>query len=149
MRTTSSSTLRFPSPCGLRRSLLLATAFFFTTCSEPDVPGGSITIRNDILDKEYNSFVVDDILAGGALTGQRIVLRPGEEVTLEQKGISSLRFTRRYSDHSNIYVVDCPKGFHKAVTMKLIDVHSNRLGGGCKLVRKGESRNGSVTWEKE
>jgi hypothetical protein len=131
------------------------SSFFFglllasSACSEPEVPGGRITIRNDILDKEYNTFTVDQVLAGGSLSGFRKVLRPTQAVTIPFKHISSLRFTRQYEGYSLIYVVDCPDDIHTAISMNLIDVHSNRLGGGCVLSKRGEIRNGVTTWEKE
>lgn len=121
--------------------------FFYIGCSEPDVPGGRITIRNDILDKTYNEFTIDEVIAGGGLAGFRHSLSPGQEVTLPQKHVTSLRITRRYEDFSRVYVVECPPDMHKAVLMKLIDVHSNRLGGGCVLAKRGEIRKGVTRWE--
>ncbi len=132
----------------LRLTAVLA-ALTVGACSDPHVTGGRITIRNDILDKEYNSFVVDEVLSGAGATGYRKELRPGDEVTLPFKHITSLRFTRRYADLSRVYIVHCPEDFDRAVTMKLIDVHTNRLHGGCALVKKGELRSGTIHWESE
>ncbi len=123
--------------------MLLAAA-----CSDPKVPGGRITIRNDVLDKTYNTFTVDEVMAGGGSAGFRRTLAPGEQVTLPQKNVTSFRVTRRYEDFSRVYVVDCPEGMDRAVMMKLIDIHSNRLGGGCVLAKRGETRGGSTRWEK-
>lgn len=61
----------------------------------------------------------------------------------------SFRVTRRYEDFSRVYLVECPEGMNKAVMMKLIDIHSNRLGGGCVLAKRGEIRGGSTRWEKD
>ena len=118
------------------------------SCSEPEVPGGKIKIRNDILDTEFNSFVVDEVMQAGAATGFRKTIRPGEEIILPFKHITSLRFTRQYKDLSRVYVVDCPEDFNKSITMKLIDVHSNRVAGGCTLVKRGEMIGGAMHWEK-
>jgi hypothetical protein len=44
--------------------------------------------------------------------------------------------------------VSCPSGLDAEVTMKLIDVHTNRLGGGCRLRKRGDmNAGGIVKWE--
>jgi len=135
-----------------RRIIFLIAAAFCAAiasgCSAPRVPGGRIIIRNDILDKEFNSFVVDQVIAGGAQAGFRRELRPGDEVTIPHKHVQSIRFTRRYKDFSRVYLVECPSDLGVEVKMNLIDVHSNRLGGGCVLTKRGEIRSGTTTWEK-
>lgn len=131
------------------RTLVLLLFLVPLGCSDPHVPGGKITIRNDIMDKEYNSFIVDDVVSGAGATGFRKEFRPGDEFTLPYKHITALRFTRRYADKSRVYVVHCPEDFDRAITVKLIDVHTNRLHGGCALVKKGELKSGSMQWEQE
>ncbi len=118
-----------------------------TACGGEKVKGGQITIRNDILDKKYNTFQVDRVITANGSSGFRRLLKPGDEVELPFKWIRSIRFTRRYSDHSKVYVVSCPKGFGEKVQFKLIDVHTNRLGGGCELRKRGRKERGIVDWE--
>lgn len=125
--------------------VLLASA----ACSEPQVPGGEITFQNDILDKEYNSFRIDEVITGAGLSGFSRTLTPGGRVTIPLKHISSLRVTRQYKDHAKVYVVECPADFDRKVVIKLIDVHTNRIKGGCVLAKKGERRSGSIQWEKD
>ncbi len=127
-----------------------AVLFFFVGlgCGSPKVPGGRIIIRNDILDKDFNTFVVDQVVAGGAQAGFRRQLAPGDVVTIPHRRVQALRFTRRYRDHLKVYLVECPTELDTEVKMNLIDVHSNRLGGGCVLTKRGEIRAGSTTWEK-
>lgn len=122
--------------------------FLFLLACEEKVPGGEISIRNDILDKEYNSFVIDKLVSkNGALPFKKI-LRPGDVVVLPYKDIRKMRFSRRYEDHSKVYEVECPTNFDSKITLKLIDVHSNRMGGGCVLRKRGEmSTGGLVKWE--
>ncbi len=128
--------------------LTVGLGLFLTACGEPEVPGGEITVTNSILDKEYNSFVVDQIMLQSGATSHRVVLKPNDSVTLPFKNIRSMRFTRSYRDYSNIYVVQCPAGFNKKITVKLIDVHTNRVGGGCELVKRGKQEHGRwVQWE--
>lgn len=133
----------------MKRCLWLLIVLVITgSCADPVVPGGEITIKNDIPDREYNSYVVDRVIARSGMTGFRKTIKPGEQVVIPQKGIKSLRFTRRYKDFSRVYVVKCPPGFNKRVTMKLIDVHTNRLRGGCKLVKRGVREHGGyVKWD--
>ncbi|HMO18612.1 MAG TPA: hypothetical protein PKA63_10240 [Oligoflexia bacterium] len=59
-----------------------------------------------------------------------------------------MRFIRRYEDHSKVYQVDCPSDFDLVMTIKLIDVHTNRLSGGCRLTKRGKMTGGGlVKWE--
>lgn len=132
-----------------KRLFLLLLFTSFLSCSEPKVPGGRITVRNDILDKEFNSFTIDQVLAGGSLSGFRKILKPGESVTIPFKHIRGIRFTRRYEGFSRVYHIDCPDEMDSALSINLIDVDTNRLGGGCVLTKKGEIRNGVTTWEKD
>ncbi|MCB0325329.1 MAG: hypothetical protein KDD69_17220 [Bdellovibrionales bacterium] len=129
--------------CGILIGLLLG----LSACGEPKTPGGEITIKNDILDKAYNAIRVDSVRTARGASGYSKTLKPGDEVVLPFKQIRSLRFTRRYADHSMVYIVECPKAFDRRVTFKLIDVHTNRLSGGCELVKRGRMERGVVDWE--
>lgn len=133
------------------KSLLLCLSMallLVCSCKGKFVEGGQITVRNDVLDKEFNSFQVDNVVTSKGLISYRTELKPEEEVVLPFKGIRELRFKRRYSDHFKVYDVSCPKDFSEAITMKLIDVHTNRLQGGCELRRRGVmSVGGLVKWE--
>lgn len=118
------------------------------SCGDPKVAGGKITLQNDILDKEYNTFRVDQVVTGQGATGFSVVLKPGDRITIPHKHIRSLRFVRQYKDHDNIYEVTCPADFNRQTTVKLIDVHTNRLSGGCELTRRGTQEHGQyVKWE--
>ncbi len=119
-------------------------------CSDEQTPGGQVTVQNDILDKEFNTFTVDSVTTSSGSTGFRRTLKPGERVTIPHKHITGMRFTRRYKDHSNIYLVSCPSDFNVRTTVKLIDVHTNRLRGGCVLSKFGTlNEAGFMKWEKE
>jgi hypothetical protein len=111
--------LRFLSLCvGLSTQLLLCSC-------EPSVPKGRIRIKNDSQDKAYN--VVE--VSGG---GRSCTLSPGEACILPE-GAQSLSFSRRYKDFTRFYQVSCPRFSSAGFTIKLIDVHLNRMRGGCKL----------------
>lgn len=122
----------------------------FLGCSDPVVPGGRVIIRNDVLDKEYNSFVVDAVRTKAGLQGFRKSLNPGDEVVLPFKNVRALRVSRQYSDHTKVYQVECPADLNVQVQMKLIDIHTNRLQAGCVLRKRGErSRSGIMKWDEE
>ncbi len=137
------------------RDLLCLTACVFAallalgSCQRASGPPGHLLIRNDIQDKQYNEFVVDDVHVKGARTSFRKTFRPGDEVVLPQKSVTKLRFTREYEGFSRVYIVSCPKNLSVSVTIKLIDVHTGRLNGGCKLRRKGKKIRGLVTWSED
>lgn len=120
---------------------------FLFGCETESIPNGRILVRNDIGDKNYNSFVIDQVVTKAGLAGFRKVLEPGERILLPQKGIRKLRFTRKYEDHSKVYVVKCPDKLASGIVMKLIDVHTNRIKGDCKLVKKGKKVSGVTHWE--
>lgn len=125
----------------------LALSTSLASCRDEQVPGGSITFQNDILDKEHNAYRIDEVVTTGGLTGFARTLKPGERVTIPHKRITSLRVTRQYADHTKVYRVECPSGFDRRIVVKLIDVHTNRLEGGCYLARRGERRGGAIRWE--
>ncbi len=116
-------------------------------CTKDPAPKGFYVLRNDIMDKEYNTVVVDQVMAKGALTPFRVSLRPGDSVKVPHRHVTGMRFSRRYKDFTRVYVVKCPEDSEAGVTIKLIDVHMNRLAGGCELIKRGEERSGVVKWE--
>lgn len=125
-----------------------AVLLLLLACSDPVIKGGSITIKNDIMDKSFNSFIIDGVITNAGAVPFRATLKPGDSVSLPQKHIRALRFTRQYSDHAKVYEVTCPNNFNKKIQVKLIDVHSNRIRGGCVLRRRGVRERGGLTqWE--
>ena len=130
----------------LQRTALVFLTLFLLACDE-SVPGGEITIRNDILDKEFNSFSIDQVKTSDGSKLFSASLVPGKEIALPYKNITDFRITRHYDKFSRVYQVSCPPHFDKRLMMKLIDIHSNRLGGGCELARYGEIRGGITKWQ--
>jgi hypothetical protein len=130
------------------KKIFVIITLFLSACSEPEVPGGEITVINGILDKEYNSYVIDQLMLERGATSYSVVVKPNQRVVIPYKNIRSMRFTRDYKDYSMIYIVECPPGFNKKIIVQLIDVHTNKVGGGCKLVKRGKREEGSwVKWE--
>ena len=121
MNTISSQgSLRQSSPFKLLSYILLTLAL---QACEPSVPDGLIRVKNDSGDSEYN---VVEVLGGGAFYS----LKPGEAHLLP-RGTSSISFSRQYKNYTRRYQVSCPSDLTKGITIKLIDVHLNRMPGGC------------------
>ena len=95
-------------------------------CSKDTPPPGRILVKNDSQDSEYNVITVS---GGGAFTS----LKPGERFPLPT-GTKSFSVSRRYKDYTRSYSVECPPVGKKGVFVKLIDIHVNRIAGGCKTV---------------
>lgn len=107
--------------------ILVIVAALSSGCSDTSVPAGRILVRNTSEDKTFN---VVEISAGN----KYFSLKPGDEALLP-KGVSKIYFSREYSDHTKRYVVECPANPSKGIAMKLLDVHLNRIAGGCKTIK--------------
>lgn len=117
------------------------------SCTTEQAPAGRILLRNDSLDKQFADFTIDQLTTAEGSAGFRATLSPGEK-TLLPRGVTTFRLTRKYRDHSKIYKVRCEAKLSKGMIIRLIDIHSGRLAGDCKLVRKGElDQNGNMNWE--
>lgn len=104
----------------------LALAAISLGCAGENVPPGRILVKNDSQDREYNVITV----SGG---GSYASLKPGERFLLP-KGIRSFSVQRRYQDYTRAYTVNCPPLGEHGISMRLIDIHVNRMPGGCKTV---------------
>lgn len=87
------------------------------------VPAGRILVKNDSQDSTYNQIRV-------SAAGSSIKLNPGQS-SLLPKGARSITFSRAYKDYTRSYQVTCPSELAEGITIKLIDVHTGRLPGGC------------------
>ena len=129
--------------------IVLVFALTSQGCDDNDGPPGHLVVRNDILDEKFNKITIDNIVAKSGLVGYRATLKPGDRVVIPNKGVTSIRFTRKYESYSRVYVVKCPENPQESVTLKLIDVHTGRLNGGCTLTKKGRLENGVTKWEEQ
>ncbi len=118
----------------MRRISFFLIFLILISCSGEKIVGGKIVIRNDILDKTYNTFIVDQIISKQGSVPYSRVFKPEEELALPVKNLLKMRFRRKYDDHTKVYLVSCPQDMDQAITIKLIDVHLNRMAGGCVLV---------------
>ena len=93
-------------------------------CFGEKPPPGRIVVKNDSLDSSYNVITV----SGGGMLGS---LKPGERMILPA-GTRTFSVERRYKEYIRSYSVSCPALGDKGVFVKLIDIHVNRIAGGCK-----------------
>jgi hypothetical protein len=105
---------------------LVALSVTLGGCSHDTPPPGRILVKNDSQDREYNVITVS---GGGAFTS----LKPGERFALPA-GTKTFSVSRRYKDYTRAYSVVCPPIGKSGVFVKLIDIHVNRIAGGCKTV---------------
>ena len=103
--------------------------FGLSGCGEK-VPDGRIRFRNDSRDSEYN---VVKVSAGGS----SYTLHP-TEATLLPRGTRHIAVSRAYRDYTRRYEVECPGTVKSGFVIKLIDVHLNRMSGGCKTIQAGK-----------
>ncbi len=111
----------------MKKLFILSLIITSLGCSQDSAPPGRILVLNTSQDKSYN---VVEVSAGG----RRYSLRPGDKA-LVPKGTTTLNFSREYQDHTKRYTVECPANPRQGITMKLLDVHLNRIAGGCKTTR--------------
>jgi len=104
---------------------ICSICFYLAACEEP-VPAGRIRVSNTSEDTEYN---IVRVIGGGA----SFSLKPGDAKLLP-KGTSSITFSRAYKNFTRTYQVECPQHLDAGISIKLIDVHMNRIAGGCKTV---------------
>jgi hypothetical protein len=93
-------------------------------CFGENVPPGRILVKNDSRDREYNVIVVS---AGGSSRA----LKPTEKFLLPP-GTRSFSVSRQYKEYTRRYSVSCPPLGEQGIVVKTIDIHLNRIQGGCK-----------------
>lgn len=97
---------------------------FLIGCQGDRPPDGRIIVKNDSQDRSFNTITVS---GGGALGS----LKPGEKLVLPA-GTTTFSVERRYRDYTRSYAVSCPPISGRGILVKLIDIHVNRIAGGCK-----------------
>lgn len=105
---------------------MLLAASVALGCSADRAPPGRIMVKNDSQDREFNVISV----SGG---GMSVYLKPGERVVLPPN-TRAFSVQRRYKTFTRSYSVECPAPGpgSRGTFIKLIDIHVNRIAGGCK-----------------
>jgi hypothetical protein len=90
------------------------------------VPPERIKIKNGMGGDQWSAF---EVSAGGT----RYVLKAGQSVLLPH-GTTSIRFEYEGRGEIREYLVQCPRDLKEGIILKLIDVDSKRMAGGCRTV---------------
>jgi hypothetical protein len=115
----------FPSGACLYLFALLVI-FLGAGCSDEAPPSGSILVKNDSQDRDFN---VISVLGGGSYA----ILKPGERFVLPA-GTRTFTAQRKYKEYTRRYTVACPPITGSGITVKMIDMHTNRMPAGCRTV---------------
>lgn len=110
----------------MRKALMTITVAAVASLSsgcESSVPEGRIRIKNDSQDREFNVVEVSG-------DGFSQALSPGQSM-LAPPGTTTIEFARAYDNYTRRYRVECNRQITRGITVKLIDVHLNRIAGGC------------------
>ncbi len=107
--------------------LMLALLLTLTACDPSGgVPPGRIKFKNDLGGEKYSTIR----LSGG---GRSYVLKSKESIIFPP-GTTSISISYQGELEYREYRVECPRNSASGTTMNLIDVYTNRIGGGCKMV---------------
>ena len=110
----------------LQPTLLFFLVFCLLACKGYPVEDGKITVINDSRDSEYNTLQISGSGFSDTLSPREFAILP--------RGTRTIKFSRVYKDHTRSYEVRCPELEGSGIRMKLIDVHVNRIAGGCETV---------------
>ena len=109
------------------RLLVVVLMGLLSRCdSASSVPPGRIRVKNDFWGEEYSTIKVSARGARYTLKSKESVLLPAGTTTIEFS-YSDQKYTRRYR-------VECPSQRDKGITINLLDVHLNKIAGGCETV---------------
>lgn len=123
---------RFVSFAAYALTLVALTTVLSSCDAFVRVPKGRIRVKNDLSGSEYSSYSV----SGG---GASYYLRAGESATLPARTYSfSISYQAR--DGHRSYTVQCPSNSSLGITVRLIDVHTDRISGGCSTVGGSHER---------
>lgn len=117
--------MNIPTKC-TRYLLVAGLSALLSACSRAPVEDGKITVINDSQDSDFNILEVSG-------NGASFSLNPGEYAIMPSD-TTTLYFSRQYKEYTRSYEVRCPHLEGGGIRMKLIDVHVNRISGGCKTV---------------
>ena len=112
--------------CHLKKYSLIFLLILLTGCLNPSVPKGRILVKNDSQDREHN---VISVSASGVVKS----LKPGEFLILPAQ-TRNFSVSRRYKDYTRSYSVSCPPVTGKGLFIKTIDIHLDKIAGGCRLL---------------
>lgn len=128
---------------------LIAAAFVCLVSSTPAL-SIELTIMNDLNIRDEGSVLQVD-KAYSRESGKSPVkfeIRPGEHKRVTQGNVVSFIMTRIFPRHKLMYEIHCPKARDGQEVVTLLEIHENKLPGGCKVVRTGHrGKHSGMVWE--
>jgi hypothetical protein len=126
-------------------SMVVALHLFFASSAMAI----ELQLRNNFKEKEPGSILMIENARSVEAPDNKIQFKimPGDTKNITGGNVIAFTLTRVFADHKLKYEVSCPadaKGVHK---ITLIDVHDDKLPGGCKVVRTGHwSKMTGMNW---
>ena len=90
------------------------------------VPPGRIRVKNDFGGEQFSTIEISGNGFSQTLKSREFLLLPA--------GTTSIYFRYQSSKGLRQYRVHCPYDLREGITIKLIDVHANRIAGKCETV---------------
>ena len=109
-----------------------------------------LTIVNDIKKYEQNRIlkIENAISVEAPKTKINFKINPGEEKAITKGNVRSFVISRAFSRHKIKYDILCPKDIKGKHQVNLVQIHNNKIPGGCKLARTGHrAKIGGMSWE--
>ena len=108
-------------------AISIVAGLIIAGCSQEEpVPYGQVRVKNDFHGDEYTTVVV-------SAAGRSYTMEPGDRVLLPQ-GVTTISFKYKQKNYTRYYTVECPRDLGAGINMKLLEVHVNKLDGGCRTV---------------
>ncbi|HQH25856.1 MAG TPA: hypothetical protein PLP17_00555 [Oligoflexia bacterium] len=108
-----------------------------------------LQIFNNMKEKEPGSIFMIENARSAEAPDNKIQFRvlPGETKNITGGNVIAFVLVRVFHDHKLKYDVSCPADAQGAHKITLIDVHDNKLPGGCKVERTGHwSKMTGMNW---
>ena len=109
-----------------------------------------LTIVNDLKEYEQNrTLKIENAISVEAPKRKiNFKLNPGEEKAITKGNVRSFVLSRNFTRHKIKYDVLCPKNAKGKHLVNLVQIHDNKIPGGCKLTRTGHrAKIGGMSWK--
>jgi hypothetical protein len=108
-----------------------------------------LQLRNTFKEKEPGSILMIENARSTEAPDNKIQFKimPGDTKSITAGNVIAFTLTRVFADHKLKYEVSCPAEAKGVYKITLIDVHDEKLPGGCKVVRTGHwSKMTGMNW---
>lgn len=104
-----------------------------------EASAANIIFQNDLASKTGGDLVkIDQVRTAGAIAAMPVYVRAGQRKSISPKSVLSFRVSRMHgTDKADTYLVECDEAAGEPVIVKVLDVHSNHMPGGCTTTKTG------------